>query len=177
MIINLIWISILVTFGLHLRKSYEEYNNLEGVDYFLSLMVGLLVGLVTSLVLLVATFTIDENSNKEPIVTDIKTIYAINDNTSTEGKSFLFSGYVKEELVYRMFVEENGGKKAIEIKPDNTTIYEDSENNNSFIETYQHRYTNGFITWLLGEYALGDITYKIHIPKGSITTEYNIDLK
>lgn len=178
MILHLIWILTLVSFILYLIKEYKEYNHLEIGDYVISFLSCLLVAMVTFGVIIIVSLIIDHNANKELVITDNKTIYAINDNSSIKGQSFLFSGYVKEELVYRMFVEENGGKKVDEIKSSNAIVYEEDENLDRHIDTYEYTYTNNFIKWLLGKYTWwDDKTYKIYIPKGSITTEYNIDLK
>ena len=177
MIIHLIWIFALISFILYLIKEYKEYNSLELGDYFMSFLASLLVAVITVGVVVITSLVIDHNSNKELTVTDIKTIYAFNDNSSIKGQSFLFSGYVKEELVYRMFVEENGGKKVKEIKSINATIYEEDEKSDRYIETYKYIYTNNFVKWLLGQYTWDDTTYKVHIPEGSITTEYKIDLQ
>lgn len=176
MILHLIWILPLVSFIWYLIKEYKRCG-LEIDDYFMSFGISILIALGTVGFIIISSLIIDYNSNKELIITDSKTIYAINDNTSTKGQSFLFSGYVKEELVYRIFVEEeNGGKKVKEIKSTNATIYEE-ENSNRYIETYKYIYTNNFVKWLLGQYTWADTTYKIHIPEGSITTEYKLDLK
>lgn len=177
MIIHLIWISFIITFILYLTKEYKEYSSLELADYFLSFMASLLVAVITFGAIIITSLTIDHNSNKELIVAETKTIYALNDKTSINGQSFLFSGYIKEDLVYRMFVEENGGKKLKELKPSSVTIYEEDKDCDKFIETYKYKYTNSFIKWLLGESTWDDDTYKIHIPKGSITTEYKLDLQ
>lgn len=177
MILHLIWILALISFIWYLVKEYKKYSILDIGDYFMSFLISVLVAMVTFGCIIIASLIIDHNSNKELTVTDIKTIYAINDNSSIKGQSFLFSGYVKEELVYRMFIEENGGKKVKEIKSSTATIYEEYENSDRYIETYRYVYTNGFVKWVLGNYTWDDTIYKIHIPQGSITTEYKIDLQ
>jgi hypothetical protein len=177
MIIHLIWIIALISFILYLIKEYKEYGTLKTSDYFISFMVSLLVAVVTFGCIIIISLIIDHNTNKELIVTDTKTIYALNDTNSINGQAFLFSGYIKEDLVYRMFVEDNGGKKLKELNPSSVTIYEEDDSCNKIIETYKYQYTNGFIIWLLGKYTWDDTIYNIHIPKGSITTEYKLDLK
>jgi hypothetical protein len=176
MILHLIWISALISFIWYLIKAHNDYE-LDIGDYLISFFSSIIVAVSTLGIIVIASLVIDHNSNKELIQTDTKIIYALNDNTSTNGQSFLFSGYVKEELVYRMFVNENGGKKSEEIKSATATIYEEDETCDRYIETYKYIYKNNFVKWLLGEYTWDDTTYKIHIPKGSITTEYKLDLK
>lgn len=102
-----------------------------------------------------------------------KNIVALQDNNSIQGSFFLFSGQINGVSYYHYMEQKDGYKVANKIKVDNTRIYEDGGN---FIEECTIEFKNrNWDNWA----AIWDKTCdsKIHIPKDSITTKFNIDLK
>lgn len=108
---------------------------------------------------------------KEP--TSIEYITALSDNQEINGKirrsRYAIRGYFNEELYYSYMVDVgNGGKKSNKVPSNNTTIYETDRN-------YKVEWYTGHKEFLG---LKGQKTYwKIYIPVGSITDEYNIDLE
>ena len=109
-----------------------------------------------------------------------KTKYVcLNDSTSIEGHKYLFSGCINEKMVYRtIYIDYYGGKKMWELNVNNCSVFEDNKNK---VVAYKKEYSNPTVIKLIGSY--GEIfkednisRYEIHIPQGSITTEYNVDL-
>ena len=96
-------------------------------------------------------------------------IIAFNDSNLTNGKFYMRSGYIEEDLYYQYMVKlNNGGFIANKVNSSNATLY--YTNDNYRVEWYTK--TKKFLYWKTKK------TYnKIYIPEGSISDEYSIDLK
>lgn len=95
-------------------------------------------------------------------------IVSLNDNNLTNGKFYLRSGYIEEDLYYQYIVQlNNGGFKANKVKSANATLFYDTDN-------YRVEWYTKTRSWL---YFEDEVTYvEIYIPEESITTDYSIDL-
>ncbi len=105
-------------------------------------------------------------TNEEPYATE--SITAINDNNLMNGKFYLRSGYIEEDLYYQYIVQlNNGGFKTNKVKSSNATLFYDTDN-------YRIEWYTKTRSWLYFEH---EVTYvEIYIPEGSISTDYSIDL-
>lgn len=104
--------------------------------------------------------------NNVPYATD--KIVSLNDNNLINGRFYLKSGYIEEDLYYQYIVQlNNGGFVSNKVKSANTTLFYDTDN-------YRVEWYKKTRNWL---YFEDEVTYvEIYIPEGSITTDYSIDL-
>lgn len=102
-----------------------------------------------------------------------KNIVALQDNNSVSGSFFLFSGQIDGVSYYHYMEQKDGYKVAGKIRADNSRIYEDGENfiEECRIEFKNKNWNNSAAIWNTR------CDSRIHIPKDSITNEFNIDLK
>lgn len=109
------------------------------------------------------------------VLVQTQNILALNDSTNIKGNYFLFSGYVDEELTYRYVVDTDKGKHVESCDADNTYIKENTDGKHC-IEHYKSEFKYQWMrTWFI---CLDISSYDIiYVPKGSITTKYNIDLE
>jgi hypothetical protein len=118
----------------------------------------------------------------EVIESKITQIYALNDNSGVSGSFFLGSGRIENELVYAYVVEEDGFK-TVKTMDASGVLIDDTGSMDSCIEVQTIRYkvteeadeAYRFM-WLYGLEYTDELRTIIHIPPGSITTEYKIDL-
>lgn len=96
-------------------------------------------------------------------------IVALNDNNMLNGRFYLTSGYIDEDLYYQYIVQlNNGGFVSNKVKASNTTIFYDDDN-------YRVEWCKKTKQWL---YFTAEETYnKVYIPEGSIANNYSIDLQ
>jgi heme/copper-type cytochrome/quinol oxidase subunit 2 len=104
-------------------------------------------------------------------------ISALEDNKNIQGNVYFHSGYIDEKMYYYyMEVLSDGNKKMNKIPAEDTIIIEKSntykiEFYKSFKE-YKDKLFGGLFTWNDTIYQ-----YKLYVPNGTVTNDYNIDLK
>lgn len=154
---------------------YMDYNDFE--DGILGAFVGLAIGGI--LFFFVGGWIGNELPQKE-IVTE-QQIYALNDSTSTEGRKYLFSGYIDEDLVYRYVASNDKGKYIEEIKDDDDTynpIYIKEGNYTPALKHFSYKLEKDWHK--LFAHAdfknTKDECYIFYVPEGTVTNEYNINL-
>lgn len=174
MIICLLIIVPIISIILYLVKEHKKWG-LDIGDYLASLIAGCISFIITLLLILLIYGIFEITAISKYELKSTQKIYCLNDNTTINGKIYLFSDYVDENDVYKMYVDNDGGKSLLKVNANNSIIYED---NKTEIQTYECKFQNKYVVFILGEVTLfSPNKYKIHIPKGSITTEYNVDLK
>lgn len=150
---------------------------------------GLLIGsitiipiglfMVTLIIYFIVGMSIFVNSNTIEAYKYTTPIYCLNDSAKIEGRSYLYSGYVNQKMVYRTIYTDNyGGKKMWEIDANKSSVFEDGKNE---ILVYGLEFENPKVSyWLKGtnfNNLRTENRYEVHIPKDSITTEYKVDLQ
>lgn len=109
---------------------------------------------------------------KETVVNSIDLI-ALQDNSSAYGSFFLGCGTVEEEQYYYYIVQEKLGMKEEKVEADNAYIQysKDAPHIDVINRTFSKEWYNWFAfpTW--------DNCYIFYIPEGSVTTQFNVDLK
>ena len=105
-------------------------------------------------------------------------IVALKDNSNINGKIgggiFVTSGYINESLYYYCMENTEQGNHMIKIPADKTYIVETND-----IKPYIIKQLNKYVdkrqySWLL---ATDEEKYIIYVPKGTIDTNYKIDLE
>lgn len=107
-----------------------------------------------------------------------KRIYAIQDNSSIEGRikgnRFVVRGYIDEVEYYHYISDGAYGKKTEKVPTSSTYLIETEDD--FHIEVWTTSYKHQWICL----FTLCDSVktyYKIYVPYGTITTDYNIDLQ
>lgn len=117
-------------------------------------------------------FGLENCENSDWIISDTpyatEKIVALNDNNMMNGRVYLRSGYIEEDLYYQYIVQlNNGGFVSNKVKSANATLFYDTDN-------YRVEWYTKTRQWL---YFKNEVTYvEIYIPEGSITMDYSIDL-
>lgn len=162
MIWHLIWIIPLITFIISLIYFIIKDNGFESGVLIVSLLIAVL-SVFISIPIVSIVFGIVENSADKTFTKTSETkIYSNIDNKYLTIVDKDYKIYLKDDKTTYTNLSQS-----------DSTLFED---NKCILEKYTQYYTNGFVKWLIGNKT--DTTkYEIHIPKGSITTEYKIDLK
>lgn len=135
--------------------------------------VGFILFLI-GFILLVFMFFGDHKCNQEPwqyseYPYKVEKISSLNDNNMVNGRFYLRSGYIDENLYYQYMTQlNNGGFVANKVKADNTTLFYDTDN-------YRVEWWKKERNWLFFEQEV--VYNKIYIPEGSITESYTVDLE
>lgn len=103
-------------------------------------------------------------------------IAAFEDNITSEGSFYLGSGSVEGVMKYFYMIEREGGLQTESIPSDNTIIYDKDEKlKKPRIDVYEGTYNKmGSVGKMLN---ITKTKYKVYVPKGSVKTNYNVDLK
>ena len=98
-------------------------------------------------------------------------IYSMQDNTQTTVGRYL----TQTDLKYYYIANYKGGKKVYSVSSGEAYIVE-SNKETPKVEVYKLKPTsqNIFVKFLFA--GLGNVEYKIIVPKGSVTTDFSVDL-
>lgn len=98
------------------------------------------------------------------------------DNTSIQGRKYLFSGRIDGELVYRYIINTEKGKHIEESEIDNAYIKEGDykpmvkEHTTDFKKDW-------YYLFCFPLFSGADNYIEFYVPENTVTNEYNIDLK
>ena len=119
-----------------------------------------------------------------PVMTDIapienkvveKEIYALNDTSTNQGVSYLFSGYVDDELKYRYVINTSNGKQIKETKTNNVFIKE--RDNTPKVKIYKRVLKYKSYSWLFFVELSDEDKVEFYVPENTVTNDYKIDLQ
>ena len=130
-------------------------------------VVGIVVGISAAigLILDIASFKSDYKHELEAT----ERIVALNDNNGLDGKFYMRRGYIESNLYYNYMVDlSNGGYIANKVPANKTTVFE--TDGKYRIEWWIKK--KGYLFSVRQEKY-----WKAYIPKNSIVSEYEIDLK
>ena len=139
-----------------------------------SLFIGLLLGLMVWTVGASCYETVPAE-NRESIVVEDHELIALRDNFNTEGRGFVFSSYIDEDLYYVYLYDGPRGITNGKVKAENAYIkYLENEDETPYILEWREQHKNNFLNHL---WCWGEIYYTIHLPQGSvIENAYEVDL-
>ena len=106
-------------------------------------------------------------------VVEEQEIYALTDNSSIEGASYLFSGYINENLVCRYVISTDRGKHIEQIDAD--YVYINEGDYKPIVKHYTYVFEKEWYKWF-AHTAFVDDYYEFYVPENTVTNEYNIDL-
>ena len=150
-------------------------NEGDGIisSIIITLTFSIIVGLIFSPLFLSSNTFIPKEEKQYSSVSH--KIVALKDTENSNGSFLLGSGYIKEELYYYYLEETNEGLKERELRASDCYIkYDDNPRVVEYTQT-------GFKKAYHYIYAIPDFLsetyYVIYVPKGSITSEFKIDLE
>lgn len=140
----------------------------------MSLFIGLLLGLMVWLVGM-GSFGSVPAENRETIIVEDHELIALRDNFNAEGRGFIFSSYIDEDLYYVYLYEGPRGITSGKVNAENTYIkYLENEDETPYILKHQEQHKNHFLNHL---WVWGEIYYTIYLPQGSVIENvYEVDL-
>ena len=169
----MLWIIIGAIAGLVIGiaiSSNEYFTFGEGfVTTLCTMVAGVLTGLI---VFLLSSCIADCCAEKTYYTVEDTDIYALQDNMTTEGRFFLGSGHIDNELKYFYVKQTDVGYTISNVDVDNAYIQYTSDR--CYVEKQQGKFNNWFVR-LIAEPM--DVRYIFHIPEGSIINNYSIDLR
>ena len=135
---------------------------------------GLLGFLVGILVLITIGFGIGLTVPTVEVVEE-QEIIALNDSTSIEGRKYLYSGYINENLVCRYVINTERGKHIEEVKSDSVYIKEGDYK--PTVITHKFVPKEDWYAWFCIPIGSGGNYTEFFVPENTVTSEYNIDLQ
>lgn len=137
------------------------------LEYILCLFVGFAMGLMIALPIAIS---LPMTTYEEPHVIKIENLQ---DNNSVKGNFFLGCGQINGTMKYVCYYEENGYYQMLQIDYDKAKIkYCDSIPKITILEI---KATKDKINLFAIDLDLGEKTYIIEVPKGTIKNNYNLD--
>lgn len=111
------------------------------------------------------------------IVRETTNIVAFEDNSEVNGSFFLGCGKVNENTVYRYIIDTDNGKRVKELEENrDTAIYIKECSDSPKIEYKVLDFINQNNYWFACPFLSKEII-TFHIPEGSVTNEFNVDLE
>ena len=146
----------------------DAIKNREGAPIVLGFLVSLVVMAFGAICCAAIGMCIPADEVYE---TNNKQICAISDNTGT----FFVGRYGAKSSTFYCYLEEteNGGKVMKEVKVSDATLYDD-KTESPYVSTLKKRNSNPIIRFFFWTYR---DEYDIHIPRGSIKYNFNVDLE
>lgn len=149
---------------------YDEYYEVGEcvLGGFLGLMVGFVIWIIVGVFgcLLPTTDTFEKRE-----------IYALNDSSKLEGKKYLFSGYVEENLVYRYVEATDKGKHVEEVNMDCGYIKDIDSDSCPYVEIHSLKFKHKWYYLFFMDWNVFEGYSVFYVPEGTVTNEYNIDLE
>lgn len=133
---------------------------------------GSLLGIVAALTL---TIILLATANTETVAVSEKPIYALKDGGQIGGSFFIGTGTVEEEQYFFYVTDKGEGKTIDKQLVEESTVIEDNNRHPEIVKC-DERFKSGFVRFMFGDY-MGDATYKIYVPEGTVTTDFTIDMK
>ena len=155
-------IGIIIGIILAARSSWSDLFDFI-MNIIFGVIIGAIIGLFIAFILPMKTYDAHGSCN----------IVALQDNSSVSGSFFLGSGQIDGKMKYVFYIEENGLYKMHQIDYNLVQIrYTDSIPKIHITEITK---TDAFINHFAIDRNIGDQTYIIEVPKGTIKTNYNLD--
>lgn len=141
-----------------------------GFEGFLTIITTLLSGIVGFAVGLLISFALPADLSTEKYSLNIE---ALQDGNGTNGRFFLGSGHIKDEMHYVFYYEVNGLYRMAQVKSCNVSIkYSEGKPKANVTKIIK---TDSWINWFASDSDVGEETYIIEVPKGTIRNNYNLD--
>lgn len=161
-------------------RKYTETSNKVGA-FLLGINVSVLVYLALCMVIM-------HNSSykQEYVEYDKVEIVALENASITQGSFFLGTGYIDKVPHYVYYFKlPNGGKKLETLSAESAVVHEENRIDAYKAKPKEQRVYTSLKPWawlLIPEFMLiescgSSTNYALHVPKGTIKTGFNLDLK
>ena len=168
----MLWIIIFaVSIFLSWKLIGEDHIRHWGVLEYLITMLTIPLGLMIGVLLIILPF--DYFLPKTEKYVESIEITALRDNSDMEGSFYLASAYVDEEQYYYYMTNTNKGKKMDKVSAEDSYINETDETPK--VDVYDLEYN--FIGKVLMFFGSSGHEYIINVPKDTVTTDFNVDMK
>lgn len=135
------------------------------------------------LIIFITTAIIKNNDFLSELLTeyaiiDTVKLVSMKDTSQIEGKFFLGSGSINNNIFYSFYYrEKDKGIKYGQVFANNTTIYDDSQSDDVILKKYKQVFKEKWLSWILP--LNNREKYEIYSPPNKIiiTDEYNLDLQ
>ena len=167
----MLWFIIPVCLGFIVGSEFSwKYRYIDIGEGLGGAFVGALIGAILYLLIggIIGCFL----PTKTELV-DTQKIYALADNSSIEGRQFLFSGYIEEKMVCRYVVNTSKGKHIEEVCACRSFINEGDYEPK--VETYQTKFKSSWYYIFATDWFF-DLEYRFYVPENTVTNSYSIDL-
>lgn len=167
-ILSIIFAVIIFTFIFFKNTNWEWDPNYIS-SAILSGFIGCIVGIAIAII-------IGVNAPNEYFISKRVDIISLDDGTKINGNFILGSGTIDQESYYIFYeISPNGAISQHKLSVSDTYIYEDQDSS-AFINYYKLRLT-GCKDWGLKSIFINNDRYnEIHVPKGTIIRQFNLDL-
>ena len=161
-----ILITILICSAYFIYQIFQDtYSDIE--DYSMAVLAGVAFGLFIGAPL---AFMLPMKTYQKQTSLSIQTLQ---DNNTTKGSFFLGCGQIDGDMKYVFYYEENGLYRMMQLKANNVRIkYCDNTPNVNITEITP---TKDLINYFALDSDIGDKTYIIEVPKGTIANNFTLD--
>lgn len=146
-----------------LFKIFDDYY-VEG-NIFPGLLIGFIFGIIVPIILPTESILVKTSSNK---------IECLQDNNNVSGSFFVGCGSVNNSMKYTYYYD-CGDSTFVMAQLDVENVKIKYTNERPYVEKFEYKKTDKWINSF--SFELRRPKYIIHIPKGSIMNNYNLDAK
>lgn len=161
-----VWIAVMTSDGLWDEVSIVVISFIT--NFFLAFLLGTLGCMIVGECV--------SEAPTHPIEIHDEPIYALVDNSGTDGTLFLGTGQIKDTLVYRYVVKDEFGRYSVKQHncSESYIVYTDET---PHITTIENEFDSKGLRWWYDD--IKNTEYIFYVPEGSIglVSEYDIDLK
>lgn len=151
----------------------------ERDDYLLMKMTwGFLLGLIGLFVGILVSLVIGDFLPTSIVLEQEVELVAFKDTNGVNGKFFLGCGNVHSNWYYIFYVKDPDGKiKFIRLLADDDVSIVEEERQGGMLKVYGKEFAKkSYKNWGLIPRS-GSSKYEIHVPKGTVITDFNLDLQ
>ena len=151
--------------------NYQEMDKEDSIDWLLNTIFSSFIGGAVGGVIGALTLFIPKDTELKVLEYQI---VSLQDNSDINGRFFLGSGYIKQDMQYTFYYKSKDGFRLKQVKSDKAVI---NYSDNPRVIRYKDVPIDGWYNnWLANGYKPSE-RYKIYVPKGTIKTNYNLDAK
>lgn len=164
------------------RKCKDKQDKITVGDYFYFSFISIIsYGAIFLILIGFIRFYLLLSEGKEKLLVYNRevSVQAMEDNMQVGGRAFLGTGTINNDIYYYYIENQNGKSQIKKIRnSDNIYIVEEENTDKAKIIYYKCEYASENLRKINASQVIDDREMiEIHIPKGSLKVNYNIDLK
>lgn len=163
---------IAISIGFYRDISFGDF---DWLDVLVSVLFGFAVTGLLFLITLPLVSVLTNNLEYEYVQVSEEAVFGVNMASNTSGSFALGSGTIDSKPYYYFFKKSGDGLQLSRANSFDTQLLEGD--GIPRLTRYELRYKSRLAHWLLWvNFWGGHIKYTLHVPRGTIITDYNIDL-